>query len=54
MNTNEIVIHEVQSDGVLKILNLLAEGIRQAREATVVGRSCCQAPIKVLSLEGSA
>lgn len=33
MNTPEIVVHEVQSYGMSKVLDLLAESIGQASEA---------------------
>ena len=45
MNTPEIVVHEVQSYGMSKVLDLLAESIGQASEAAysqIESLNCCK------------
>ena len=36
VNPPEVVIHEVQGDRVLQVLDLLREGVRKPREAAVL------------------
>ena len=36
MDAREVVMHEMQRDGMFQILDLLREGIGQAREAAIL------------------